>query len=255
MEFVIENGVLISYKGDDKVVCIPSGVSVIGNHAFWMMKTIEEVVIPEGVVKIKNDAFRWCANIKKVSFPESLEHIDKAAFYGCPRLSRVDFPKSLKFIGDMSFGFTGIKNIIVPETVEYISSTAFHPLIHPLYTNESWEDFSSKTDYIFNINDCVCLKKGILEKYTPRCMFGDEEEEIYIPHGVKGIGNTAFDKAIIRDNFNRWSTKKIFLPDSVKQIGKLTFNKCKDIIICASPGTYAEKYAKEHGLTFEETDY
>jgi hypothetical protein len=127
-------------------------------------------------------------------------------------------------------------------------------LCHPLYTNESKDEFMQKTDSRFPAAYCVCLKKGVLEKYTFYHVF-EQEEEIYIPHGVKGIGNTAFVNAVIRPNFNRWATKKIYLPESVKQIGRLAFNKCKDIIICARKGSYAEKYASERGIIFEETDY
>jgi len=125
---------------------------------------------------------------------------------------------------------------------------------HPLYTNEKIEDFLAKTDAGFNPNKCVCLKKNVLEKYTPRNIF-DEEEEIYIPYGVKGIGNTAFDGAIIKPNFGRWAAKKIYIPTTVTQIGKLTFSKCKDITICACAGSYAEKYARERSLAFEAVDY
>lgn len=257
MELIIENGVLVkcnSNENDDTVVVIPENVSAIANNAFWMNKTIEEVIIPAGVLKIGAEAFRWCENLKKVTFSEGLLEISELAFYGCKKIKTIQLPKSLKRINRMAFGYTGIKNILVPETIEYIAGDAFYMLIHPLYTNETWEIFSAKTDRGFNINDCVCLKKGVLEKYTPNDMF-NEEEEIYIPHGVKGIGNTAFDKAIIKQNFYRWKAKKIFLPESINQIGKLTFNKCKDIIICARVGSYAEKYAKDRGLIFEAVDY
>ena len=254
MEFTIENGVLIKYSGDDKIINIPESVTEIGDNAFWMNKTVEEIRFPESIAKIGREAFRWCDNLQKVIFSEGIAEIDDLAFYGCPKLKTVEFPRSLRRINHMAFAFTGIKNIIVPSTVEYFSSDAFHMLVHPLYTNENEETFLSKTDSGFNSNDVVCLKKGVLEKYTPCRMF-DQEEEIYVPQGVKGIGNTAFDKAIIGHGFNRWETKKIYIPESVTQIGKLTFNKCKDIVICAKAGSYAEKYAKARGLIFEETDY
>lgn len=64
-EFVVENGVLTSYKGESKNVVIPDGVTEIGNSVFcfhrWLQKGIdrfeissvlESVVIPEGVTKI-----------------------------------------------------------------------------------------------------------------------------------------------------------------------------------------------------------
>lgn len=253
MDFKIENGVLLNYFGESKEVVIPDGVTQIGAMAFYYKK-IEKVIIPEGVSVIGEDAFRGCSMLDGIVLPESLVEIKKCAFYGCSKIKNINFPKNLRMIHTMAFGFTGIKNVIIPETVEYFSSDAFHMLCHPFYTNESKEEFLQKTDSGLSPVYCVCLKKGVLEKYTFYHMF-DQEEEIYIPHGVKGIGNTAFDSAVIRPNFGRWDAKKIYLPESVKQIGKLTFNKCKDIIICARKGSYAEKYAAERGLIFEETDY
>jgi hypothetical protein len=195
-------------------------------------------------------AFYNCHGISEVVLPESLTEIRKCAFYGCG-IKQINFPKNLKTIHQMAFGFTKIINVIVPETVECLAGDAFHPVIYPLFTNESREDFLGKVYGYFKPNDLVCLKKNVLENYTS-APWG---EEIYIPFGVKGIGNTAFDKQILGRNFYRWKVKKIYIPTTVTQIGKLTFSKCKDITICACGGSYAEKYARERGLAFEAADY
>ena len=252
MSFTIENGVLLRYDGEEKEVIIPDGVTKIGHMAFFYKK-IEKIFIPEGVTVIGEDAFRGCSELAGVVLPESVTEIKKCAFYGCSKIKKINFSKNLKKIYSMAFAFTGINNMIIPETLEYFAYDAFHMHCHPLYTNEAQKDFLAKTDAGFNPNKCVCLKKNVLEKYTPRHMFDDEE--IYIPYGVKGIGGTAFDGAIINPNFKRWAAKKIYIPTTVTQIGKLTFNKCNDITICACAGSYAEKYARERGLAFEAVDY
>jgi hypothetical protein len=254
MELIIENRVLERFYSDDTELIIPDGVTKIGYNACFLNTQIKKLVIPEGVTAIDENAFRNCSELSDVVLPESITEIGKCAFYGCTKLKKINFPKNLKKIYSMAFAFTGINNMIIPETVEYFASDAFHMHCHPLYTNEKIEDFLAKTDAGFSKNKCVCLKKNVLEKYTPQSFF-DEEEEIYIPFGVKGIGNTAFDGAILKPNFRRWAAKKIYIPTTVTQIGKLTFSKCKDIIICACSGSYAEKYARERGLAFEAADY
>ena len=253
MSFIIENGVLLRYNGEEKEVTIPDNVTKIGDMAFSCTK-IEKIFLPEGITVIGESAFRGCSELRGVVLPESITEIKKCAFYGCTKIKQINFPKNLKKIYSMAFAFTGINNMIIPETLEYFASDTFHMYCHPLYTNESLEDFLAKTDAGFNKSKCVCLKKNVLERYEPRYLF-DEEEEIYIPYGVKGIGNTAFDGAILKNSFQKWSTKKIHIPTTVTQIGKLTFNKCKDIIICACAGSYAEKYARERGLAFEAEEY
>ncbi len=249
----MENGVLLRYDGEEKEVIIPEGVTKIGHMAFFYKK-IKKIFIPESVTVIAEDAFRGCSELADVVLPESITEIKKCAFYGCTKIKKINFPKNLKKIYSMAFAFTGINNMIIPETLEYFAYDTFHMHCHPLYTNERKEDFLAKTDARFPPYLCICLKKGVLEKYTYCHMF-EQEEEIYIPYGVKGIGNTAFDGAVIKPNFSRWAAKKIYIPTTVTQIGKLTFNKCKDITVCACAGSYAEKYARARGLAFEAVDY
>lgn len=250
MELTIENGVLKSFRGEGTELIVPEGVTKIGANACFFNDRIEKLTLPEGVTLIGEDAFRGCSRIRELTLPESLEQIDRCAFYGCG-IKRINFPKNLKTIHSMAFAFTRMWNVIVPETVETLAADVFHPVIYPLFTNERREDFLGKVYGNLKNDDVVCLRKNVLEIYTSK-PWGDE---IYIPHGVKGISNTAFDKQIIGRNFYRWGVEKIYLPTTLVQIGKLTFSKCKEVTLCACAGSYAEKYAREHGLAFEAVDY
>ena len=250
MELKIENGVLRSFRGDGTELIIPDGVTEIGQNACFHNNKIKKLVIPEGVTAIGEYAFYNCSGISELVLPESLTEIKRCAFYGCG-IRQINFPKNLKTIREMAFGFTKIINVVMPETVECLAGDAFHPTLYPLFTNERQEDFFGKVYGYLKTNDVVCLKKNVLENYTSM-PWG---EDIYIPYGVKGITNTAFDKQIIGRNFYRWSVKKIYLPTTVTQIGKLTFSKCNDVTVCARSGSYAEKYAHERGIAFEAVDY
>ncbi len=46
--------------------------------------------------------------------------------------------------------------------------------------------------------------------------------------------------------------KSVIIPDSVTFIGDKAFYGCKELIIKASVGSYAHKYASENGIAFEE---
>ncbi|MBQ9745566.1 MAG: leucine-rich repeat domain-containing protein [Clostridia bacterium] len=251
MELIIENGVLKRIIGECRELTIPEGVTEIGDHVCFYKTELEKLTIPEGVTVIREEAFRSCSALRDVVLPESLTEVGRLAFYGCSGIKQINFPKNLKTIHSMAFAFTGIINLIVPETVEFMAGDAFHPVLYPLFTNESREDFFAKFNGYLKPDGCVCLKKGVLENYTST-PWG---EEIYIPFGVRGITNTAFDRQIMRKNFYRWNVKKIYLPTTVRQIGKMTFSKCKDITLCACSGSYAEKYARERGLAFEAVEY
>ena len=83
-EFEIENGVLIKYRGHNKNVVIPDGVTEIGRGAFRACR-IESVFIPEGVVSIRDLAFTN-TGVERVPLPSTLKSIRKGAFLRCGEL-------------------------------------------------------------------------------------------------------------------------------------------------------------------------
>ena len=59
-DFVIEDGVLIKYKGDSSDVVIPDSVISIGDGAFWSCTGLTSIEIPSSVSSIGEDAFWGC---------------------------------------------------------------------------------------------------------------------------------------------------------------------------------------------------
>ena len=73
-DFVIEDGVLIEYKGQDDNIIIPDGVTVIGSGAF-KNRAIKGITIPESVITIEDIAFIGCWFDKKIKIPHSVTSI------------------------------------------------------------------------------------------------------------------------------------------------------------------------------------
>ena len=61
--FVIENGVLKKYSGNDTEVVIPDGVKSIGIAAFKGDTNLTSVTIPDSVTYIEEPAFENCPNL------------------------------------------------------------------------------------------------------------------------------------------------------------------------------------------------
>lgn len=88
-DFVVdENGVLMEYKGEDKVVVVPDGVKEIGAEVFCGNREMEKIVLPDRVTRIGAEAFLWCDNLKIVE-AKALKVIGAEAFFGC-HLEEID---------------------------------------------------------------------------------------------------------------------------------------------------------------------
>lgn len=85
--FVCVNGILISYRGNEKSVTVPYGVTGIGSGAFMSNENLVCVNIPESVIYIDALAFSGCENLICANIPQSVEWIDEYAFSGCIKLT------------------------------------------------------------------------------------------------------------------------------------------------------------------------
>ncbi len=178
-DFVIENGVLKSYKGTAEKVVIPEDVTSIADN--WL----------SGIEAKKSDYNNSDTTIKCIVYPESLEGtipdqnnlkalevvsfkgnkvtgLGKKAFFGAENLKFIGLPDDIKTISEMALA-TGeaLKGIYLPDGLETIGDSAF-----------SWK---SGSDYI---------RHGLVE--------------ITIPESVTAIGKNAFAYAnsiIGRDTF------------------------------------------------------
>ena len=147
-----ENGKLYEYRGNSKIVYVPSGVKDISDGAFEFNKTIQKVVLPEGVENIYYDAFYGCESLKSIVFPSSLRFIGADAFHSCSSLEQLTIPakvtqlynrafegctnlKVVKFVGKSIIWYIGkecfadcisLTTIHIPDSVESIGSYAFY---------------------------------------------------------------------------------------------------------------------------------
>lgn len=115
--FVIEDGVLVSYKGAATDVVIPDKVTCVGDFAFACSNSLESVVFPESVTQIGENAFDGCESLGTVTLQEGLTKIGKTAFIGCKSLKEICIPKTVDDIG--SYVFMDCENL---ENINVVNS-------------------------------------------------------------------------------------------------------------------------------------
>ena len=111
--FIAEEGVL--YTRDKSVlICFPAG------------KADEEFSVPTGVSKIGNEAFYGCENLKSVSIPNSITSIGEYSFGSCTSLTSIDISEGVTYIGNSCFlGCEALASVTLPESLTQLGNRAF----------------------------------------------------------------------------------------------------------------------------------
>ena len=104
---------------------LPSSLITIERNAFSQNRHLRQVIFPQGLLHIQDNAFDGCSNLQVVIFPETLITIGSRAFYNCSNIQGISLPDSVKCIGKQAFENSLSRQIIIPETIESVSSNSF----------------------------------------------------------------------------------------------------------------------------------
>ena len=108
-----------------KEVEFSEGLEKVSDRSFGGCISLEEVKLPNSVKVIGEDAFNGCDVLSSVELGPNVEEIGDKAFANDPLLTKIDLPDGLKTIGTAAFYNTGIKEIVVPDSVTSIGVDAF----------------------------------------------------------------------------------------------------------------------------------
>lgn len=125
-DFVIENSVLIKYKGPGGDVVIPAGVTTIGEDAFLECESLKSITLPESVTTIGGGAFCGCESLENITLPAGVTTIGGMAFSHCKSLASITLPDSVTTIGERAFRYCAfLESITLPEGVTTIGKWVF----------------------------------------------------------------------------------------------------------------------------------
>ena len=207
-DFVIENGVLKKYVGNDTDVVIPDGVKIMYNNIFYNNTNITSVIIPDSAVEIGFAVFSGCKNLTNVIIPKSVVKIRDCAFKNCSALESIVFPESLEIICDNAFeGCSNLKSVIIPQNVKNIGRNAFKGCINieSLQIPDSIESIGSGAFLGCNL---LADENGFIIIKNVLCQAPDDCEELVIPDNVSTINIFIGYKSL----------KRLTLPSSVTNI-------------------------------------
>ncbi len=220
---LIQNGVVVNYRGTATSVVIPDNVTRIANWAFSGCSDLTSIVIPNSVTSIGDGAFDGCSGLTSIVIPNSVTSIGEWTFEGCSSLTSVDIPNSVTSIGDWGFrGCSSLTSVDIPNSVTSIGKYAF-------------ADCSSLTSIV--IPNSVTSIGG-------EAFWGCSSlTSIVIPNSVTSIGDGAFAGCS--------GLTSIVIPNSVTSIGGGAFAGCSSLetVYC-----YVEDVIDIQEYTFGDID-
>ncbi len=226
----------LTWDLDDAGTLTISGKGAMSDYSSncpWTGSSVRSVVIDSGVTGIGNRAFYGCTGLSEITVPVGVKKIGSEAFFGCSKLKSIDLPEGLKSIGYFAFGkCTGLTTVTIPSTVTS--------------TDTGWDDETDESCIFYGCTNLktVCFAEGmtVIPEYVlyhteyvtkviipasvksiGRCAFWycTGLADITLPDGLTSIGEMAFSDCT--------ALKKIKLPESLKSIGDHAFSYCSSL--------------------------
>ncbi|MDR2421246.1 MAG: leucine-rich repeat domain-containing protein, partial [Oscillospiraceae bacterium] len=199
------------------------GIRILGSKGGLEIAVIPSKIDGKDVLQIGAGAFRYNADLKAVVLPESVTKIGKEAFAGCLELESVAFrEEGLKEIGEKAFeACLKLSEFNLPNSVTGIGLCAFLGCAA-----------LKQIDFPDNIT--------IIEAGT----FGMTGlEMVKLNDVVVEIGSGAFGNCV--------KLQSCEVPNTVLNIVEDAFANSPNVVIVASPDSYAAQYAAERGISFQ----
>ncbi|MDF2543898.1 MAG: hypothetical protein K0S47_3616 [Herbinix sp.] len=222
-EYVVLNGNLIDYNGNDPFVVIPNSVRVICGGAFDHLAYLEIVEIPNSVNIIGKNAFSNKKDLRKVTMTDSVTVIEAYAFDGCKWLEKVEFSKNITELGDHAFYDTLIEKSMLPKNIKNMGKEVtgqgffFFMEADSRFTGIFY-DYGKSYDKYNGNSTKVVIPKGY-DIIGGNAFYNNKKvKEIVIPEGVTLIESNAFEGCT--------NLEKITLPNSLKDISAGAFKGC-----------------------------
>ncbi|MCH5317356.1 MAG: leucine-rich repeat domain-containing protein [Eubacterium sp.] len=240
--FLIRDGELKKFLGNDKKVTVPESVTRISFDAFRNCSELEELVISKNVEDLYGKCFEDCINLKSIFvdernthydsrnncnaviksranelvlgcintvIPDTVVRINDFAFSECP--SKVIFPENVMSIGLMAFsGCSNLEELFIPYNTTEIDNMSFFVCsnIKRIVVDSANEMYDSR-------NECNAIIETAINKLIVGC------NNTVIPEDICIIESEAF--AYLNGLMD------IRIPENVVFIDENAFLMCNNI--------------------------
>lgn len=216
--FVIANGRVLGYAGQNREITIPKSITSIQAGAFSRNEIITKVTVPDNVKIIERETFYHCDNLEEVILPSTIQRIEDEAFVLCSKLKIINLPENLKVIGEEAFwACNSLEKVELPYGLQSIGNEALRcdieqkELVIPDSVTKIGECIFGRDGYGWKKLERLTISKNI-KKIRPiqigtrnslkEIVFRNPNIEIKSPHLLRGI-KLIFEEACEGEEFDR----------------------------------------------------
>ena len=114
-----------SYKDSITHAVVESGVTSIGNYAFYEHSALLSVELPDTIRSLGLGSFAWAENLTAIHIPEGVTSIPEDCFWACLSMTEISLPSTVRTIGQGAFYSTDITSIDLPDGLVDLGEDAF----------------------------------------------------------------------------------------------------------------------------------
>lgn len=249
--YEIESGMVTDWnnrpeKDSELSKYIGKGIRITSYNGFES----DRVIVPkeingQPVISIGENAFKN-ASFSELILPSSLKAILASAFSGCTNLKRIDLPEGLEYLGKYCFSGTGLETLYIPDCVKVIPTSCF-------WNSKSLNTIilGSKTRGLGHSAFSGCTKLNqislpeTVENISAECFEDTAIKTLIVPSCVHRMSHETFGSRFSRSNSK---VTCVFLGKETLIDGDQYQRFMHVEQIYCLPGSYAQKYAREHSI-------
>ncbi len=145
--FLVGDGILYLYQGDEVTLTLPDTVKAVGEYAFLDHSKLECLVLPDSVTALEEGAFCHCEALSDITFPKTLTRLSATALTDtawyqaqtddCMMVSdvlyryqggggAVQVPEGCRMIGESAFENAAVEAVTLPSSLKVLGYGAFY---------------------------------------------------------------------------------------------------------------------------------
>lgn len=210
-DFIIKDGVLETYLGQDEILRIP-----------------------EGVVSVTSESIgKYPKNIKEIHCPHSLRHIGERFACACTNLEMIYMQPGLESIGYYAFaGLRKIRYIVIPKSVKTLGREIINDEVRAIFIcgtyadthdwHKEWDKRIRDSQIFREVEETpeiICNETYLIYNGT-MLWFDCNVQEMIIPEGI-----TEIIKRYSAGGANV-TLERVTLPEGLTRIGESMFQGC-----------------------------